>query len=120
MRRRILLVVSLLSLVSIVSAAAVVAWHDGIGQLTSISDINDGTIAIGTAVTVKGNITQVLQEQMGGTYIATLSDGTGSLMFSDERLTFSWLYSIVVVRGTVTSESYLRNVTFFDTVWLWP
>ncbi|MFX1606833.1 MAG: hypothetical protein ACFFDD_13145, partial [Promethearchaeota archaeon] len=50
---KILLVVILIAIVTI----GVVAWHDGLFGLTSINDINDGLVAIGTAVSVKGEVT---------------------------------------------------------------
>jgi len=108
---------TLLILVVVTVSTCVVAWHDGYGQLTKISDINEGIIPAGTVVTVKGNVTQVLMELGGNTQWVFISDGSGSLHFE-------WgnsappEHSVVVVRGTVNSESSLGNVTFCDVVWL--
>ncbi len=120
-RRRILIPATLAIIVLVIASGYVVAWHDGLGEFTRISDINDGTIPVGTVVTVKGNITQVLGLPMLPNHLLiTMRDNSGSLMFS-------WMgsapseYSIAVVRGTVSySHDYLRNVTFFEAVWLFP
>jgi len=108
---------TLLILVVVTVSTCVVAWHDGYGQLTKISDINEGIIPAGTVVTVKGNVTQVLIEFIDNTQWVFISDGSGSLHFV-WRDTAPPEQSIVVVRGTVDSESSLGNVTFCDVVWL--
>ena len=108
---------TLLILVVVTVSTCVVAWHDGYGQLTKISDINEGIIPAGTVVTVKGNVTQGLIELMGNTQFVFISDGSGTLDFEWGDSAPSE-HSVIVVRGTVNSESSLRNVTFFDVVWL--
>ena len=115
--RRKLVLSTLLILVVVTGSTCVVAWHDGYGQLTKISDINEGIIPVGTAVTVKGNVTQVLIELVGNTQFVFISDGSGSLDFEWGDSAPSE-HSVIVVRGTVSSESSLRNVTFCDVVWL--
>ena len=117
LRRRKLVLSTLLILVVVTVSTCVIAWHDGYGQLTQISDINEGIIPVGTAVTVKGNVTQVLILLIDNTQWVFISDGSGSLNFA-WRGTAPPVHSIVVVRGTVYTNSYLKNVTFCDVVWL--
>ncbi len=88
---KILLVVVLIAIVTV----GVLAWHDGLIGLTSINDINDGLVANGTAVTIKGEVTARL-----GNFI-TVNDGPNFVGFFWEGS--STLNSIVVVRGLVTS-----------------
>jgi hypothetical protein len=101
----------------VIASTLVIAWHDGIGQITPISDINSGRVSIGTIVTIKGNLSQLLQDAVLGYLHPTIVDANGSLMFS-WRGVAPELYSIVIVRGTVVGTHYLRNVTFFDSVWV--
>jgi hypothetical protein len=103
---KILLVVVLIAVVTF----GVVAWHDGLMGLTSINDINDGLVTLGTAVAVKGEITLRL-----GNFI-TLSDGPNALGFFWEGA--STLNSIVVVRGIVSSIITLTNATSVEVVWI--
>lgn len=118
--RRKLVLSTLLILVIVTVSTCVVAWHDGYGQLTKISDINEGIIPAGTVVTVKGNVTQVLVEFGANTQYVFISDGGGTLDFEWGEWGDSAPseHSVIVVRGTVNSESSLRNVTFCDVVWL--
>ena len=115
--RRKLVLPTLLILAVVTVSTCVVAWHDGYGQLTKISDINEAIIPVGTVVTVKGNVTQVLMELGGNTQWVFISDGSGSLHFMWNDTAPSE-HSVVVVRGTVNSESGLTNVTFCDAIWL--
>ena len=108
--RRKLVLSTLLILVIVTVSTCIVAWHDGYGQLTKISDINEGIIPIGTVVTVKGNVTQVLILLIDNTQWVFISDGSGTLDFAWKDTAPSE-HSVVVVRGTVSSESSLRNVT---------
>jgi hypothetical protein len=105
---KILLVVVVIAIVSV----GVVAWHDGLIGLTSINDINDGLVAAGTHVTIKGEVTARI-----GNFI-TVNDGMNFVGFNWEGA--STLNSIVVVRGIVTSIITLGNVTSVDVVWLFP
>ena len=102
--------------ISVVTSTLVIAWHDGYGQITPISDINSGRVPIGSVVTVKGNLTQILQDQAIGYLHLTIVEANASLMFS-WRGVAPELYSIDIVRGTVYSTHYLRNITFFDSIW---
>jgi hypothetical protein len=103
---KILLVVIVIAIVTI----GVVAWHDGLFGLTSINDINDGLVDIGTHVAIKGEVTARL-----GNFI-TVNDGLNLVGFFWEGA--STLNSIVVVRGVVESIITLRNVTSVDVVWI--
>ena len=103
---KILLGIVLIAVVTI----GVVAWHDGLIGLTSMNDINDGLVANGTHVTVKGELTGRL-----GNFI-TINDGANVLGFVWEGA--STLNSIVVVRGIVSSFITLSNVTSVDVVWI--
>jgi len=103
---KILLVVVLIVVVSV----GVVGWHDGLFGLTSINDINDGLVSVGTHVAVKGIITARV-----GNFV-TVQDGLNILGFIWAGA--STLDSIVVVRGVVSSFITLANVTSVDIVWI--
>lgn len=103
---KILLVLVLVAVVTI----GVVAWHDGLIGLTSINDINDGLVSIGTAVSIKGEVTI----RIGN--LVTVNDGLNFVFF--EWAGASTLNSIVVVRGAVSSLVSLSNVTSVDIVWI--
>ena len=103
---KILLVVVVLAVVTV----GVVAWHDGLIGLTSINDINDGLVANGTSVAIKGEVTIVFGN------LVTVNDGLNFVAF--EWAGASQLNSIVVVRGTVSSVVSLANVTSMDIVWI--
>ncbi|MFW9982994.1 MAG: hypothetical protein ACFFE3_13900 [Candidatus Thorarchaeota archaeon] len=103
---KILLVIVLIAVVTV----GIVAWHDGLIGLTSINDINDGLVPIGTPVAIKGEITL----RVGN--IITVSDGSNFVAFDWSGA--STLNSIVVVRGQVSSIFTLANVTSVDVVWM--
>jgi hypothetical protein len=90
-------------------AGGVVAWHDGLFGLTSINDINDGLVSIGTSVAVKGEVTFRLGN------LITISQGSNFVIITWAGP--STLNSIVVVRGIVTSFLSLGNVSSVDVVW---
>ena len=112
LRLGIIVVIMIGSLVS----TLVIAWHDDIGQITPISDINSGRVPIGSVVTIKGNLSQLLRDAAFGYLHPTIVDANGSLKFT-WRGVAPELYSIVIVRGTVVGPHYLRNVTAFHEVW---
>jgi hypothetical protein len=91
-----------------VIAVAVIAWHDGLIGLTSINDINDGLVDIGTAVAVKGEVTVRLGN------LITIADGSNFVIIVWAGA--STLNSIVVVRGVVTT-AFTLNATSMDVVW---
>jgi hypothetical protein len=93
-----------------VVAVGVIAWHDGLIGITSIKDINDGLIAAGTPVTIKGEVTFRLLN------VITITQGSNSVLINWAGA--STLNSIVVVRGIVSSILTLVNVTSVDIVWL--
>ncbi|MFX1483384.1 MAG: hypothetical protein ACFFCP_09365 [Promethearchaeota archaeon] len=103
---KILFVVVLIAVVTI----GIVSWHDGLFGLTSINDINDGLVPVGTPVAVKGEITGRLGN------IITIQKGLNLLAF--EWAGASTMNSIVVVRGSVGSILTLANVTSVDVVWI--
>jgi hypothetical protein len=90
-------------------AIGVIAWHDGLIGLTSINDINDGLVAIGTTVAIKGEVTL----RVGN--LITISHGSNFVIINWEGA--STLNSIVVARGVVASILTLVNVTSVDVVW---
>jgi hypothetical protein len=102
---KILLGVVLIAVVAI----GVIAWHDGLIGLTSINDINDGLVAVGTAVAIKGEVTLRLGN------VITISQGSNFIVI--DWAGASTLNSIVVVRGVVSSIVTLANVTSVDVVW---
>jgi len=103
---KILLVVVVIAIVTV----GVVAWHDGLIGLTSIKDINDGLVPIGTSVAIKGEVTFRLFNSV------TVSVGFNLVTFVWEGT--STLHSIVVVRGVVSSFVTLEDVTSVDIVWM--
>jgi len=103
---KILLVVVVIAIVTV----GVVAWHDGLIGLTSINDINDGLVDVGTHVSIKGEVTA----RVGN--LITVNDGPNLVAFTWDGA--STLNSIVVVRGVVTSFITLGNVTSVDVVWI--
>lgn len=103
---KILLVVVVIVIVFV----GVVSWHDGLFGLTNISDINDGSVSVGTSVAVKGEITARI-----GNFV-TVQDGLNILGFTWTGATT--LNSIVVVRGVVSSFLTLSDVTSVDVVWI--
>jgi hypothetical protein len=96
-----------------VVAIGIVAWHDGLIGTTSIRDINQGDIAVGTAVTIKGELTVVLFD------LCTVATDNGLIVFTWDG-SKPPLNSIVVVRGTVSSIGSLSDVTSVDSVWIIP
>jgi hypothetical protein len=103
---KILLVVVVIAVVTV----GVVAWHDGLIGLTSINDINDGLVPVGTAVAIKGEVTLRV-----GNFL-TIQDGANLVVI--EWTGASQLNTIVVVRGAVSSIATLANVTSVDIVWI--
>ena len=103
---KILLVVMVIAVVTI----GVVAWHDGLIGRTSMKDINDNLLSIGSPVTIKGEVVGRL-----GNWIE-IHDGPNGVVF--EWTGPSTLHSIVVVRGVVSSFISLTNVTSVDVVWI--
>ncbi|MFW9911147.1 MAG: OB-fold nucleic acid binding domain-containing protein [Candidatus Thorarchaeota archaeon] len=79
-----------------------------------------GTTPIGTNVTVRGEITDILSLHMGlNDQFVTVSDGSDHVKFywHQTRLEVGW---IVVVRGTVSGYLHLHPVESVDRVWLFP
>ena len=117
---KILLVVVVIAIV----AVGVVAWHDGLIGVTPIEDIHEGNIidgyemADGTAVTVKGTITNI------NTLLnwVTINDGTGAIGFEWGFADDLEVDSVVVVRGIIETElvilRYIDQVTSVQVVWL--
>ncbi len=102
---KILLVIVVIAVITI----GVISWHDGLFGLTSINDINDGLVPVGTNVAIKGEVTL----RVGN--ILTISDGPNFVFVQWEGS--STLHSIVVVRGNVATIASLENVTSLDVVW---
>jgi hypothetical protein len=100
----------LVVVVIVIVSLGVVSWHDGLFGLTSINDINDGLVSVGTPVSVKGEITA----RVGN--LVTVQDGLNILGFTWTGA--STLNSIVVVRGVVSSFITLADVTSVDIVWI--
>jgi hypothetical protein len=116
--RQKLCLTSLITFLIVMTGMGIVLWHDGVGQLTKIADINENVIPKGTLVTVKGNFShRTPRDAIAGFVGCTISDENHSIRFY-------WLHSlplsksIVVVRGAVYTNTTLRNVTFFETIWI--
>ena len=117
---KILLVVVVIAIVTV----GIVAWHDGLIGVTPIEDIFEGDIVEGfdindgTAVTVKGTITNI------NTVLnwVTINDGTGSIGFEWGFADDLEVDSVVVVRGVVETElvviRFIDEVTSVQVIWL--
>jgi hypothetical protein len=107
---KILIVIVLIAVVSI----AIVGWHDGLIGATPMGDINNGTVAEGTAVTVKGEITNIntISSEI------TIGDTTGGVSFHWVDAASMLLHTRVVVRGVVFSLHILTDVSSVDPVWV--
>ena len=97
-----------------VIAIGFVAWHDGRSGLTLMGDINDGSVAEGTSVTVKGVITNI------NTILNTIiiGDDTGGVVFEWADASSMQLQKTVVVRGVVFSLHILTDVSSVEYLWL--
>ena len=90
--------IALIIVIAVVTIG-VTSWHDGLFGTTEIRDINQGDLAVGTAVTIKGELTARL-----GNFLTVSSDDYG--------VGFIWegtappLHSIVVVRGLFKVSSH--------------
>ena len=109
---------TLITFLIVLTGIGIVFWHDGVGQLTKIADINENVIPKVALVNVKGNFThRTPRDAMIGSVGCTISDENYSIQFY-------WLHSlpplnsIVIVKGAVYNNTTLRNVTFFETVWI--
>ncbi|MGY5853518.1 MAG: hypothetical protein RTU92_08145 [Candidatus Thorarchaeota archaeon] len=110
-KRSIVKPLGIIILVAVV-AIGVVSWHDGLfDTVSSIRDINQGDIDVGTVVTIKGE----LIVRVGNTF--TVADGPNGVYFTWEGASPP-LNSIVIVRGTVAYWLSLSDVTTFDAVWV--
>ncbi|TFG34176.1 hypothetical protein EU527_04820 [Candidatus Thorarchaeota archaeon] len=111
---KILVAVLIIALV----ACAVVIYHDGLVGVTPIDDINDFDIDDGTAVTVKGRITNI--ETITNWVI--INDGSGSIGFEWGFADDLEENTVVVVRGVVKTTliviRYISDVTSVQPIWL--
>ncbi|TXT55099.1 MAG: hypothetical protein BAJATHORv1_40008 [Candidatus Thorarchaeota archaeon] len=99
----------------IIGAAGFLAYHDGLIGTTSMRDINQGDIAEGTAVSVKGEINYV--SGFGVTVVTIVDSNDNFVVFSYDG-TLPPQNSIVVARGIVDGPYSLRDVTSIDAVWV--
>jgi len=103
----------ILLVIVLIGGLGIIASHDGLIGTTSIIDINNGDIAIGTQVTVKGELTL----RLGNAHTITVVGGSNTLGFIWSGSSPP-LHSIIVVRGTVSSVISLSDVSSVDVVWL--
>lgn len=117
MRRNDPLALLTVSVILVASLGFVFAYvHDNPIGLTPISSINSEIIPLGSNVTVKGEITQIVVLAVAPNFQDVLvSDGTGSLRFFWTRtiLDVGWN---VIVQGTVDHNTSLRPVTNVELV----
>ena len=78
-----------------------------------MGDINDGTVAEGTPVTVKGEITNIVII----TNTVTIGDTTGGVAFVWAGAASMLLHTRVVVRGVVFSL-HILTASAVDPVWV--
>jgi hypothetical protein len=78
-----------------------------------MGDINNGTVVDGTAVTVKGEITNIIPASNQ----ITIGDSTGGVSFEWPNAASMTLHTLVVVRGVVFSL-HILTASSVDTVWL--
>lgn len=105
--------VVILLIIVLIAGLGIIASHDGLIGATSIVDINNGTVANGSQVTVKGELTA----RLGDLHTITVPGGSNTVAFSWFG-TSPPLHSIIVVRGTVSSIVTLSGVSSVDVVWL--
>jgi len=103
----------ILLVVVMIASLGIIASHDGLIGATSIVDINNGNVAIGTQVVVKGELTA----RLGDVHTVTVPGGSNTLVFTWSGSSPS-LHSIIVVRGTVSTIISLSGVTSVDVIWL--
>ncbi len=92
--------------------------HDNPERLTSIDNINQGLIPVGTNVTVKGVIIEIRYYFLGSNdQIVTITNGECNLTFFwlDSPLDLGWK---IIVSGTVDSTTSLRSVSIVERVLL--
>ncbi|MHA2003004.1 MAG: hypothetical protein ACW975_11205 [Candidatus Thorarchaeota archaeon] len=116
MRRRKTLTVVVV--VGVIILTAFIYLHDYPFGVTPMSDM--GTTPIGTNVTVRGEITNILNLFAGlNDQFVTVSEGSDYVKFywHRTRLEVGW---IVIVRGTVRGYLSLHPVASVERVWLFP
>ena len=101
-----------------VIATVGVYFHDNPSGVTSIADINDGKVAVGENVTIKGRILLVFVLLMGpNEQFPTIGDG-------QHNITFAWFNSyvhvgwVIIASGTVETNRSLSHVQWLEQVWL--
>ena len=119
-KKQLILAALSMSIIATSSFLAAVYYHDNPGKITSIEDINRNLIPVGTNVTVKGEILEILHLWMGFIRI-TITDGCGNLTFGgptfDGILThFDSSWKHIIVSGTVSSNSSLDSVSSIERV----
>ncbi|MHA1247431.1 MAG: hypothetical protein ACTSPE_08915 [Candidatus Thorarchaeota archaeon] len=103
----------LVLIIVVVVGTVIVVWHDGEIGATSIADINAGNVKIGTAVTVKGELTA----RLGNLHTVTTIGGSNTVAFIWDG-TSPPVGSVIIVRGQVSSPITLSNVTSVQVTWL--
>ncbi|RDE11811.1 MAG: hypothetical protein C4K48_11000 [Candidatus Thorarchaeota archaeon] len=94
--------------------------HDNPTGITPISSINTGITPIGSDVTVKGVILEIVVILNGrNMQNVRMSDGSGSieLYWTETRLHVNWT---IIVRGTAYSNLSLDPVSSVELVLLFP
>jgi hypothetical protein len=95
-----------------------VYFHDNPSAVTSIADINDGKVAAGENVTVKGRILFIWMLYMGP-YDQFLTVGDGQ-----HNVTCAWFTSpvyvgwVIMATGTVETNHSLSHIQSLERVWL--
>ena len=121
MRRNDWLALLTVSIILVASFSFVLTYiHDNPIELTPISTINSGITPIGSNVTIKGEITEIVVLAIAPNFQSvSVSDGTGSLTFFWTRtiLDVGWT---VIVRGTVNRTDSLSPISSVESVLLFP
>jgi DNA/RNA endonuclease YhcR with UshA esterase domain len=115
-------VATLLVLIAIATplSLAFTYLHDNPAGMTPISSINAGITPIGTNVTLKGEIKEIVFLLMGlNDQSVRMSDGSGNISFfwTETRLQVNW---IILVKGTIYANHSLHPVSSVEIVSLFP
>ncbi|MGY5854914.1 MAG: hypothetical protein RTU92_15200 [Candidatus Thorarchaeota archaeon] len=117
-RRKQFLVVLTMSIVVLSRSLTAIYLHDNPTEFTSIEDINQNLVPVGSNVTVKGKIIHAINLWMDIQRI-TITDGGGNLTFSLIPSQPSLLSSLaIIVSGTVDSNTSIHPVSYVDRVLL--
>ena len=120
MSRKTLATLTMLVVIVASLSLALIYVHDNPAGLIPISSINTGVTPIGSNVTLKGEIINIIIFFIGpNDQSVLLSDGSGNITFfwTKTRLEVGWT---VIVKGTVHQNDSIRPISSVEPVLLFP